>query len=144
MAAPQADADAKDFHPRSGMARIYVYRDTAFETGVLYDVVVDGEFIAATSPHTFVAKDVRPGEHTVTSEGVQSEGRAKIHADAGQCYFVRQQPNFANTEPEPGKKGVMECKLAADLPAGEIHIAPTAAATIGQGMARVARREFER
>lgn len=120
MASPDADASAKSFQPSPGRARIYVFRDTVIGAAVVHQVVIDGEFVAATGPHTFVMKDVPPGEHTVTSQTERSVGRVKIHAIAGQCYFVRQQPYFAMgpgvalrlVDPDTGKQAVLKCNLA--------------------------------
>ncbi|MCC7311935.1 MAG: DUF2846 domain-containing protein [Sulfuritalea sp.] len=115
------DAELKSFKPRPGVAGLYIYRNENFGAAIRMDVEIDGKPVGQTAAKTYFYKEVAPGKHMVTSK---SENTDSIEVDtvAGKLYYIWQEVKmgllYARTKltlvsEEEGKKGVLECQLAA-------------------------------
>lgn len=114
-------AELKSFKPRPGVAGLYIYRNENFGAAIRMDVEIDGKPVGQTAAKTYFYKEVAPGKHMVTSK---SENTDSIEVDtvAGKLYYIWQEVKmgllYARTKltlvsEEEGKKGVLECQLAA-------------------------------
>jgi hypothetical protein len=132
MGSIEEDAIRKEFTPPSiGMSGIYIYRNSNFGAALTKAIYVDGEFVGESGPMTYFYKEVRPGQHTISTQSEFSNNDLVLNTDGDRNYFLRQYIRFgvfvggANLEvmsEEEGKKGVRECKLAKELkvrPKGE-------------------------
>lgn len=115
------DVELKSFSSKPGLAGLYIYRNESFGAAIRMDVEVDGKPVGQTAAKTYFYKEVAPGKHTITSK---SENTDSIEVDtvAGKLYYIWQEVKmgllYARTKltlvsEEEGKKGVLECQLAA-------------------------------
>lgn len=122
MASVEADTGAKQFVPRKGYSNIYFYRNETFGAAVAMTVSLDGRVMGRTGPQTYFLWEVAPGRHEIASH---TENTAKITIDAkeGRNHYVWQEVKMGMWQPgsllhevneEEGKKGVLECKRAAE------------------------------
>lgn len=120
LANPEADAAAKTFRPKHGMANIYVYRTESFGGGGKMPVMLDAANVGATSAKTYLLLEVRPGVHTLLSNSENSP-TVTFRAAAGKNYFVRQEAKMGAWRPRSalsivdqatGKAAVEQCKRA--------------------------------
>lgn len=122
MAPSAQDQAMKAFNPPAkGMSGLYIFRDSSFGGALLKSIYVDGKFLGESGPNVYFYTEVRPGEHTLSTESEFSENHLKLTTEAGKQYFVRQYikmglfvggANFEIVPDNEGKKAVMECKLA--------------------------------
>lgn len=122
MAPPSEDQAKKTFNPPTeGMSGLYIFRNSSFGGALLKSIYLDGKFLGETGPNVYFYTEVKPGEHTVSTESEFSENHLKLNAEANKHYFIRQYikmglfvggANFEILPPNEGKNGVMECKLA--------------------------------
>lgn len=120
MASPEADASAKQFQVKQGLANIYLYRNETFGGAIAMTVSLDGKVIGKTGPQTYFLWEVTPGRHEIASH---TENTAKITIDAreGRNHYVWQEVKMGMWQPASrlhemsevdGRKGVLECKRA--------------------------------
>ena len=122
MAPSTEDQAKKTFGPPTkGMSGVYIFRDSAFGGALLKSIYIDGKFFAESGPNVYFYTELKPGEHTLSTESEFSENHLQLKTDANQLYFVRQYIKMglfvggANFEVVPagqGKDAVMNCKLA--------------------------------
>lgn len=120
MASQDADASAKTFQPRPGMANIYLYRNETFGAAVAMTVSLDGKVMGRTGPQTYFLWEVAPGRHEIASH-TENTSKLTIDVQAGRNYYVWQEVKMGMFQPGSllqemseveGRKGVMECKRA--------------------------------
>ncbi len=114
-AAPQRDAEAKQFETRPGAAALYVFRNdfrstAALEESVLY---VGDRLVGATLPGTFFRVDLLPGAHELHGYGYDA-GNLRIRARDGEAYFVALNvvggvSHFRTVPPDAGKREIERC-----------------------------------
>jgi hypothetical protein len=91
MEPKEASDKAKQFAaPRTGMAGIYVYRDSFVGKALKKDVWLDGRCIGESAPDTFFYTETSPGKHTLSTESEFSPNDLAIMVEAGKNYFYRQ------------------------------------------------------
>jgi len=122
MASPEEDMAKKEFSPpSSGMAGLYIFRNSSFGGALKKSIYVDGELLGETGPMTYFYKEVQSGKHDLSTESEFSDNSVKIDAGNGENYFIRQYikmglfvggANLEQVSEEEGKKAVLECKLA--------------------------------
>lgn len=114
QAAPQRDAEAKQFITHPGFAGIYVYRPD-FRGDMMEDTIlyVDDRLIGQTLPGTFFRVDVQPGAHAVRSS---ASGASEIKVDArpGELYFVQLNVSGGNSrlalvDPNAAQQAIRQC-----------------------------------
>jgi len=115
---PSPEQIAKRFAPPTGMAVIYVYRDTIAGAYYNYPVGLDGQQIAEIPVFTFVEIPVQPGRHRVEIRppGAVSMGIA-IDAEAGRGYFFKHfwfSGTFDAVSEDEGKSAVLGLKAYAE------------------------------
>ncbi|OGA24973.1 MAG: hypothetical protein A3I02_14595 [Betaproteobacteria bacterium RIFCSPLOWO2_02_FULL_67_26] len=113
-AAPERDAEVKQFLDHPNAATLYVYRpDFAArraDESVLY---VDGRLIGATLPGTFFRIDLRAGPHLLHGYGYD-QGRLKVETRNGEIVFVSLNVMggtslFERVAPGDGRRAVVDC-----------------------------------
>ena len=123
MASDAEDQAAKQFQPKSNMARIYVYRNETFGAALKMPVSIDGQIIGETASKTYLFKDVTPGQHIVRSH-TEKTPELKIDAQANKVYFVWPEVKMGMWQGNSmlhlmndaeGRAGLMECKLASGM-----------------------------
>ncbi len=90
LAPEKADIDAKRFHPRPGLASIYVMREDVF-TGqaALFLVSLDRNDKGKLSRGTYFLFTVPLGKHVITFTGnVDKKGAETIYAVEGGIYYL--------------------------------------------------------
>ena len=122
MATNAEDDVRKAFNPPTAdMSGLYIFRDSVFGSALLKSVYIDGKFLGETGSNVYFYTEVKPGEHTLSTESEFSENHLKLTTEAEKLYFIRQYiklgvfvggANFEVLGPEEGKKAVMDCKLA--------------------------------
>lgn len=121
MADAGQDARLKTFPPpKPGMAGLYIYRNETFGGAIKQSLVLDGQNVGQSAPHTYFYADITPGRHTVVSQAENTE-TLNFDAVAGKLHFVWQEVKMgvfqARTKlslvsEAEGRKGVQESKLA--------------------------------
>ncbi|RDH84269.1 MAG: hypothetical protein DIZ78_12905 [endosymbiont of Escarpia spicata] len=125
MGSIEEDADRKKFAlPSQGMSGLYVYRNSNFGAALKKAIYVDGQFIGESAPMTYFYKEVKAGQHTISTQSEFSNNDFDLNTKSNTNYFLRHYIKMgvfvggANIEimsEEEGKKGVQECKLAKEL-----------------------------
>jgi hypothetical protein len=119
MAAPEADAAAKQFRADPGKAGLYVYRNETFGAALTMPVLLDNAPIGDTASKTYLYRQIAPGPHVVTAK-TEGDSTVSIDAKPGATYFVWQEVKMGMmkgrselhlVDEATGKAGVAECKL---------------------------------
>lgn len=119
MASTSADAQAKTFAPVPDKAVLYIYRNETMGAAIKMPLLVDGMSVGDTAAHTYVRKELPPGEHTITSK-TEKDATLTIDMLAGKIYYVWQEVKMGmfaarsalhQVDAEKGQKGVEESKL---------------------------------
>ena len=66
-AAPEVDAEAKQFKCPEGLSRIYVFRDENFQSALPLNIFLDQELVGDFAAMTFAVFDLPPGSHEFSS-----------------------------------------------------------------------------
>ncbi len=120
MASQEADAGAKQFQPKPGMANIYLYRNETFGAAIAMTVSLDGKIMGRTGPQTYFLWEVAPGRHEIQSH-TENTSKLTLEAQAGRNYYVWQEVKMGMWQPgsllqevkeADGRKGVLECMRA--------------------------------
>lgn len=121
MATPAQDTAAKTFTaPPADKAGLYVYRNETLGGAVTMHVTLDDKPIGDTVGHTYLYKEIAPGQHTISSQAENTDS-ITINAIAGKITYVWQEAKmgfmYARTklhlvDEATGQKGVQESKLA--------------------------------
>ncbi|MCQ9123669.1 DUF2846 domain-containing protein [Rodentibacter caecimuris] len=122
MASPQQDAQAKRFDtPKKGLSGLYIYRDSVFGAVLKKNLYVDDKFIGESAPKVFFYKQVKAGDHKISTESEFSNNDLNIKTDSGKNYFIRQYikmgvfvggANLEQVSEEKGKAAVQKLKMA--------------------------------
>lgn len=119
----EADNYRKKFSPPSqGNAGIYIYRDFIYGGAVTKSLYIDDKLIGSSAPFTFFYKEVKSGDHKISTESEFGNNDLILHTESGNNYFIRQYIRMgvlltggANIElmtSDEGMAGVLRCKLA--------------------------------
>lgn len=122
MASSDEDSQRKQFAPPSpNMSGVYIFRNSSFGAALTKMLYIDDKPIGASAPNTYFYREVKPGEHKLSTQTEFGNNDLKITTEGNKNYFVRQYIKMgafvggANLElvgEEDGKNGVRECKLA--------------------------------
>lgn len=119
MASTSADAQAKTFTPIPDKAVLYVYRNETMGAAIKMPLLVDGASVGDSAAHTYVRKELAPGQHTITSK-TEKDSTLTIDMIAGKIYYVWQEVKMGmfsarsalhQVDAAKGQKGVEESKL---------------------------------
>lgn len=119
MASTSADAQAKTFAPSPDNAVLYIYRNETMGAAIKMPLLVDGVSVGDTAAHTYVRKELPPGQHTITSK-TEKDATLTIDMLAGKIYYVWQEVKMGmfsarsalhQVDAQQGQKGVDESKL---------------------------------
>lgn len=119
MASQSADSQAKTFTPSADKAVLYIYRNENMGAAIKMPLLVDGVSVGDTAAHTYVRKELPPGEHVITSK-TEKDSTLTIEMLAGKVYYVWQEVKMGmfaarsalhQVDAEKGQKGVDESKL---------------------------------
>lgn len=113
------DAASKKFVAESGKAKIYVYRLSGLAGAIRVEpVFVDGRMLGHNGPGTFLATNVSPGEHTIST----TASSISVHSEGGGVYFVQQKmsvwgptSSVEKVSTADGEHGVASCNQAVAL-----------------------------
>ena len=122
MASSEEDSQRKQFSPPSqGMSGVYIFRDSNFGAALTKMLYIDDQAIGATAAKTYFYKEVKPGEHKLSTQTEFGNNDLKIKTEGDKNYYVRQYikmgafvggANLEQVSEEEGKNGVRECRLA--------------------------------
>ncbi|OOF70744.1 DUF2846 domain-containing protein [Rodentibacter caecimuris] len=122
MTSSQQDAQAKEFNiPKKGLSGLYIYRDSIFGSALKKNLYIDDQFIGESAPKVFFYKQVKAGNHKISTESEFSNNDLNIKTDSGKNYFIRQYiklgvfvggANLEHVSEEKGKAAVKELKMA--------------------------------
>lgn len=121
MASPEQDAAVKKFTPPpADKAGVYVYRNESLGGAVTMHVLLDNAPLGETAGHTYLYKEIAPGQHTITSQAENADSLT-VEAIGGKAIYIWQEAKmgvlYARTklhlvDDATGQKGVRESKLA--------------------------------
>lgn len=123
MAPKEQDAASKTFAaPTNGQAGIYIYRTSAYVGKALKKgLSIDGVRIGETAPGVYFHREIKPGEHTVSTESEFGENSLKFSAEGGKNYYFQQYikmgvfvggSGITPVNEETGKQSVAQCNEA--------------------------------
>lgn len=122
MASSEEDNQRKQFSPPSqSMSGVYIFRNSSFGAALTKMLYIDDQPIGASAANTYFYREVKPGEHKLSTQTEFGNNDLTIKTESNKNYFVRQYIKMgafvggANLElvgEEEGKNGVRECKLA--------------------------------
>jgi PBP1b-binding outer membrane lipoprotein LpoB len=119
MASKSADAQAKQFTPVPDKATVYIYRNEVFGSAIKMPLLIDNMSVGDTASKTYVAKELPPGSHTITSK-TEKDSSVTIDMVAGQLYYVWQEVKMGMfaagsalhvVDEKKGRAGVQESTL---------------------------------
>lgn len=92
MADQTEAAKAKEFAPPStGMAGVYIYRDSFVGKALKKDIWIDGKCVGESAPDVFFYTEVEGGKsHKIDTESEFSPNTLEVVFEAGKNYFIRQ------------------------------------------------------
>ncbi len=113
----QEDAEGRNFDPPpSGLASLYVYRDSDTGAGSMATAWVDGQILGTLGPHSWLTVGASPGPHQI---GCSNGDQINVTVAQGQIRFVefvvRDNGNCAvfETPNDRGRAGVTHGKRVA-------------------------------
>lgn len=122
MAPTEQDAASKTFRaPSANMAGVYIYRNSFVGKALTKALYIDGVQIGETANAVYFHKEVKPGEHTLTTQAEFGDNSVKFNAAAGKNYFFRQYIKMGTfkgsagieaVSEEEGKQNVLQCSEA--------------------------------
>lgn len=126
MESVDTDKAKKEFSPPSeGKSGLYIYRNSILGSALKKTISIDGTVIGESAPNTYFYKELVPGTHEIATESEFSDNKITIEFQKGLNYFVQQYIKLGAfvggaglklASEEEGKKGVLESKLAQELP----------------------------
>ncbi len=121
MASPDQDAAVKKFTPPPpDKAGLYVYRNETLGGAITMHVLLDNAPLGDTKGHTYLYKEIAPGQHTISSQAENTD-TLSVDALAGKVIYVWEEAKmgmlYARTklhlvDEVTGQTGVRESKLA--------------------------------
>lgn len=122
LASVEEDKARKAFSsPSADKAGLYIFRNSNAAATLKKSVYIDGEYIGETAPMTYLYEEIKPGEHTLSTESEFSNNDLILEAESGKNYFVRQFLKLGifiagailqHVPEDEGMEAVVECKLA--------------------------------
>lgn len=122
MATPEQDQQAKQFStPQKGKSGIYIYRDSRFGGALKKNLYIDDRFIGESAPKVFFYKQVKAGDHKISTESEFSNNHLQLTTESGKNYFIRQYikmgvfvggANLERVSEEKGKAVIKKLKMA--------------------------------
>lgn len=122
MDSSENDRQTKQFQsPTKGNSGLYIYRDSMFGGGLKKNLYIDDEFIGESAPKVYFYKQVKAGNHKISTESEFSNNHLNINTEAGKNYFIRQYikmgvfvggANLEQVSEEKGKQAISKLKLA--------------------------------
>jgi hypothetical protein len=122
MASNEQDTALKAFpQPTVNNAGLYVFRNTFGGQALKKAVSLDGSIIGETANKVYFYREIKPGQHTLSTESEFSDNAITFQATSGKNYFAEQEikmgvvvggADLKMVSEEDGKREVLECKLA--------------------------------
>lgn len=122
MAPVEQDRALKAFsRPPADKAGLYIYRNSLVGQALKKNVYLDGLLLGETANKTYFYKEIKPGQHQLSTESEFSDNTIKFQAEGGKNYFARQYIKMgvfvggAGLEMVPEQEGmeeVRQCNLA--------------------------------
>lgn len=122
MASSEEDSKQKQFSPPSqGMSGVYIFRDSNFGAALTKMLYIDDQSIGASAAKTYFYREVKPGEHKLSTQTEFGNNHLTIKTESDKNYYVRQYikmgafvggASLEQVSEEEGKNGVRECRLA--------------------------------
>lgn len=122
MAPKEQDAASKTFNaPSSGMAGVYIYRNSFVGKALTKRLSIDGVVIGETANAVYFHREVKPGKHTLATQAEFGENTVDFNAEAGKNYFFQQYIKMGTftgsagiqaVSEEEGKQNVLQCNEA--------------------------------
>ena len=122
MASKEEDLALKNFPPPpSGMAGLYIYRNSFVGQSLYKDVYLDSVFIGETANQVYFYKVISPGSHYLGTESEFGDNWISFEADSGKNYFAEQYikmgvfvggAGIEMVDEKVGMEEVLECSLA--------------------------------
>lgn len=122
MASVEEDTKQKQFAPPSqGMSGVYIFRNSSFGAALTKLLYIDDQLIGASAANTYFYREIKPGEHKLSTQTEFGNNHLKIKTEGDKNYYVRQYikmgafvggAGLEQYNEEKGKAGVRECKLA--------------------------------
>lgn len=122
MASEEENRIAQQFNPPpKGKSGLYIFRDGYFGAALKKDVFIDDIKIGETASNVFFYKQVKAGNHKISTESEFGNNDLNITTESGKNYFIRQYIKFGlfvggadleQISEELGKKTISELKLA--------------------------------
>lgn len=119
MASQERDAASKTFKvPASGMAGVYIYRSSFVGKGLKKAIMIDDAMIGTTANKVYFHREVKPGEHTLSTESEFGDNILKFNAAEGKNYYFQQYikmgvfsggSGLQAVSEEEGKQAVLQC-----------------------------------
>lgn len=107
--------------PSSGMAGVYVYRNSSLGRALKKTLSLDGEVIGETANGVYFYQEVEPGSHVISTESEFGDNTLRFDAGAGSHYFFQQHLRMGvfvggaylkEKTKEEGMAAIKQCKLA--------------------------------
>ena len=122
MASKEEDLALKNFPPPpSGMAGLYIYRNSFVGQSLYKDVYLDSVFIGETANEVYFYEVISPGLHYLGTESEFGDNWISFEADSGKNYFAEQYikmgvfvggAGIEMVDEKVGMEEVLECSLA--------------------------------
>lgn len=122
MAPKEQDAASKTFKaPSSGMAGIYIYRDSFLGKSLKKKLKIDDVVIGESANKVFFHKEVAAGSHKLSTESEFGDNVLQLDAAAGKNYYFRQYikmgafvggSGLEALNEADGQQGVLQCNEA--------------------------------
>jgi len=126
LASDAEDQSRKQFtSPPPNIAGLYIYRNSILGAALKKTLSLDGEVIGESAAMTYFYRELEPGKHILATESEFSDNITTLNIEGGKNYYIKHfikfgvfigGADFTFVSEEVGQKGVLECKLAKDLP----------------------------
>lgn len=122
MASKEEDSALKNFPPPpSGMAGLYIYRNSWVGQALTKEVYLDSVLVGETANQVYFYKVISPGLHYLGTESEFGDNWITFEADSGINYFAEQYikmgvfvggAGIEMVDEKVGMEEVLECNLA--------------------------------
>lgn len=122
MASVAEDNEKKQFRlPSKDTAGLYIFRDTSLGAALKKSIYIDGNLIGETAANTYFYRDIKPGQHKLSTESEFGENDLAFNFEGGKNHFIRQYikmglfvggAGLENVSESEGKNAVLQCDLA--------------------------------
>lgn len=120
MADMSADAESKKFETKTGMGRIYVYRNEVLGSAIKIPMTLNGKVMGSTAKNVYFSWDVKPGNHKVSCLA-STNGNIEVNVKKNEIVYIWQEMKMGlivagcalnKVEAGVGQKAIRSCKLA--------------------------------